>query len=59
MKPKWKARGPEVSKRPQIVSFVEATLQEGLRPSAYTSPSKEASDKRRRLWRGAVYMAVT
>ena len=41
-KPKLKARGQHVPKRPRIVSAVETTLQEGLRPSGYTTLSKEA-----------------
>ena len=39
LKPKLKARGQSVPKRPRIVSTAETTLQEGLRPSGYTSPS--------------------
>ena len=42
MKPKSRARGQCIPKRPRIVSTAEATQQEGLQPSGYTALSKEA-----------------
>ena len=42
VKPQSRAHGQYIPKRLQIVITAEATLQEGLRPSGYTTLSKEA-----------------
>ena len=42
VKPKSRARGQYVPKRPHIVSTAKTTLQKGLRLSGYTTLSKEA-----------------